>query len=265
MRLFAFAVLSLMPLPLIGQASLTSVSAQQPTWVGSPDWSAITVHMTTPAGQMGPILHRPFSAIEVRHSQQVLADGTHVDHTDTSNFYRDAEGRMRVQGTRVVVLFDPTIDATYTLHLQERVYDQYSAGGRGKSSTTIAAYGNSNHIDTPGVAGPVETVTWGQIPHGSEPVTHVETEQLGGRSIDGLLCKGTRVTVTIPAHAVGNDRELHVVNERWYSDDLMALVRSSNEDPRFGTTTYELTEVKRGDPEPSLFRLPEGFTKSARH
>ncbi len=262
MRTFLYAILA-MTSPLLAQVSLNSAAVQQPAWIGSPDWSVITVHVTTPEGQAGPILHKPFSAMEVRHSQQVLADGTHVDHSDTSQFYRDAQGRMRDEGSKVVVLFDPTIDATYTLHLQEKTYDQYSAGG-GTNSTTIAAFGNSNHINTPGVTGPVQSVTWGKIPYHSEPVTHVDTEQLGLQTIDGLTCKGTRVTMTIPAHAVGNDRDILVVNERWYSDDLMVLVKSTNDDPRFGTSSYELKDVNRNDPDPSLFKLPEGFTRRSR-
>ena len=163
---------------------------------------------------------------------------------------------MRVEGTKVIVLFDPTIDATYTLHLKDKTYDQYSAGG-GKYSTSIAAYGNSNHIDTPGVSGPVQVVKWGQIPYHSEPVTNVDTIQLGLQTINGLACKGTRVTLTIPAHAVGNDRDIHVVNERWYSDDLKVLVKSSNDDPRFGTSTYELKDVSRAEPDSSLSNFPQ--------
>ncbi len=139
MRTLCLATFVVCAPPLVAQASFTSVAAQQPAWVGSPDWSAVTVHVNTPVGQAGPILHKPFSATEVRQSQQVLSDGAHVDHSDTSQFYRDAQGRMRVEGSRVVVLFDPTIDATYTLHLKEKVYDQYSAGG-GKYSTSIAAF-----------------------------------------------------------------------------------------------------------------------------
>lgn len=262
--LLALIAAPLLTVPLLAQATYTSVAVQQPTWVGSPDWSAITVHVTQPDGQSGPIPNKPFSAIEVRHSQQVLADGAHIDHDDASKFYRDTQGRMRVEGTKVIVLFDPTIDATYTLHLQEKTYDQYSAGG-GKYSTSIAAYGNSNHIDTPGVTGPVQVVKWGQIPYHSEPVTHVDTVQLGLQTIHGLACNGTRVTLTIPAHAVGNDRDIHVVNERWYSDDLKVLVKSSNDDPRFGASTYELKEVTRAEPDPNLFKLPEGFTRSNRH
>ena len=263
MRIFSYVFLVGLTSPLLAQVSLTSVSVQQPDWVGSPDWSAITVHVMQPDGQTGPILHKPFSAVEIRHSQQVLSDGAHVDHSDTSRFYRDAQGRMRVEGEKVIVLFDPTVDATYTLHLKDKTYDQFSAGG-GKNSTTVAAYGNSHWIDTPGVTGPVEKVKWGQIPYHSEPVTHVETEQLGEKFMDGLACKGTRVTLTIPAHAVGNDRDIRVVNERWYSDDLMVLVKSTNDDPRFGISTYELTNIQRATPESSLFKLPDDFNRNSR-
>jgi hypothetical protein len=261
MRAFLYAILALMSSTMVAQVSLTSTSVQQPSWLGSPDWSAITVHVNVPEGQAGPVLHKPFSAIEVRHSQQVLPDGTHIDHSDASHFYRDAQGRMRVEGSQVVVLFDPTIDATYTVHLKEKIYDQHSAGG-GKYSTTVAAYGNSNHINTPGIVGPVQSVKFGEIPYRSDPVTHVETEQLGQKFIHGIACKGTRVAMTIPAGAVGNDRDMRVVNERWYSDDLMALVKSSNDDPRFGTSTYELQDISRSEPDPDLFKLPEGFAKS---
>jgi len=45
---------------------------------------------------------------------------------------------------------------------------------------------------------------------------------------------------------------------------LMVLVKSVNDDPRFGTSTYELTDVKRNDPDPGLFKLPGGFTRSSR-
>jgi hypothetical protein len=264
MRIALYAALFATASQLPAQASFTPVSAQQPSWVGSPDWSALTVHVNNiPDGQAGPILHKAFSAIEVRHSQQILADGAHIDHADTSRFYRDAQGRMRDEGTKVAVLFDPVVNETYTLHLQERNYEQYPAGGQ-TQSTTIAAYGNSNDIDSPGVTGPVQTVKWGQIPHGADPVTHVDTEQLGMQTINGLPCKGTRVTVTIPAHAVGNDRDIKVVNERWYSDDLMVLVKSTNDDPRFGTSSYELKDVNRSEPDPSLFKLPEGFSRSSR-
>jgi hypothetical protein len=64
----------------------------------------------------------------------------------------------------------------------------------------------------------------------------------------------------IPAGTVGNDHDLKSVSERWYSDDIKALVRSSNSDPRFGSLKYELTNISQALPDPSLFQLPAGFT-----
>jgi hypothetical protein len=96
----------------------------------------------------------------------------------------------------------------------------------------------------------------------NSPFTSPETQTQPTSS--RIPCKGTRVTVTIPAHAVGNDRDIKVVNERWYSDDLMVLVKSTNDDPRFGTSSYELKNVNRSEPDPSLFKLPEGFSRSSR-
>ena len=58
----------------------------------------------------------------------------------------------------------------------------------------------------------------------------------------------------------GNDREVKVVNETWYPDDLQIMVKSSNSDPRFGVTTYELTDILQGSPDPSLFTIPADYT-----
>jgi hypothetical protein len=51
-------------------------------------------------GQSGPVPNKPLSGVETRRMTQVLGDGTHVDRSDTSNFYRDAAGRMRSESRR---------------------------------------------------------------------------------------------------------------------------------------------------------------------
>jgi hypothetical protein len=35
---------------------------------------------------------------------------------------------------------------------------------------------------------------------------------------------------------------------------------SRQSDPRFGETTYRLTNISRGEPSPSLFEIPSDFT-----
>jgi hypothetical protein len=50
-----------------------------------------------------------------------------------------------------------------------------------------------------------------------------------------------------------------VINELWTSPDLRIIIRHNMDDPRTGTSTTNLTEVVRGDPDPSLFQPPEGY------
>lgn len=84
-------------------------------------------------------------------------------------------------------------------------------------------------------------------------------EELGSRNIEGVDAEGTRTTTTIPAGAIGNERPIEIVYERWYSKDLGMVVYSRNIDPRFGEQTYTLKNIVRAEPDPSLFSLPSGY------
>lgn len=86
-----------------------------------------------------------------------------------------------------------------------------------------------------------------------------KTEQLGTQNIEGVDCEGTRTTTTIPAGAVGNDRPIETVYEKWYSKELQLVVMSKHTDPRIGEQTYRLTNIVRSEPDPSLFSLPTGY------
>ena len=84
-------------------------------------------------------------------------------------------------------------------------------------------------------------------------------EQLGEQVLEGLLVKGTRMTDTIPAGTIGNERAIDIVTERWYSEDIDAMVLQRFSDPRSGETTYRLVNVVLGDPSPDLFQVPQGY------
>lgn len=84
-------------------------------------------------------------------------------------------------------------------------------------------------------------------------------EELGEQVLEGLLVKGTRMTDTIPAGTIGNERPIDIVTERWYSADIDAMVLQRFSDPRFGETTYRLVNVVLGEPSPDLFRVPQGY------
>ncbi|MCU1253934.1 MAG: hypothetical protein JWM83_233, partial [Candidatus Angelobacter sp.] len=90
---------------------------------------------------------------------------------------------------------------------------------------------------------------------GAEQVKH---EELGTQTIEGLSAQGKRETVTIPAGRIGNERPIEIVTETWFSPDLHTMVLRKHSDPRLGETTYRLTEIKRTEPDASLFQPPAG-------
>ncbi len=85
-------------------------------------------------------------------------------------------------------------------------------------------------------------------------------EQLGKQNIEGVEAEGTRTTVTIPAGEIGNERAIEIVSERWYSAELQLVVMTRHSDPRFGETTYKLTNINRSEPAKSLFEVPNDYT-----
>ena len=91
------------------------------------------------------------------------------------------------------------------------------------------------------------------------PASDTRTEDLGEQELQGVLAKGTRYTQVIPAGAIGNEREIEIVSEQWYSPDLETIVLRRNLDPRFGETTYQLVNLVRGEPSADLFAVPGNY------
>ena len=86
-----------------------------------------------------------------------------------------------------------------------------------------------------------------------------KTESLGTRDIEGVQAEGTRSITTIPAGAIGNERPIEIIYERWYSKELQLMVYSKHTDPRFGEQTYRLTNISRNEPDRSLFMPPADY------
>jgi TonB family protein len=86
------------------------------------------------------------------------------------------------------------------------------------------------------------------------------TERLAKQMIEGIECEGTRTVATMPAGAIGNERPIETVNETWYSPELQMMILSKRSDPRFGESTYRVTNIVRTVPESALFQIPSEYT-----
>jgi hypothetical protein len=206
----------------------------------------------------------PFSATASSESTQTLQDGTTIHRTTSSTLYRDSQGRSRREVTlsgfgplqtsgkarTMITIGDPVAGAHYMLDPVQKVAHKMTphTGGKG------GAWSNGN-------AQAFEQKMQKHMAK-EEASGEVQKESLGTQTIkeNGLNAEGTRITRTIPAGQIGNDKPMQIVFERWYSPDLQMVVKSTRIDPRFGTTTYTLTNVQRAEPAAALFTVPSDYT-----
>jgi len=81
----------------------------------------------------------------------------------------------------------------------------------------------------------------------------------------GLLAQGSQTVRTIPAGEIGNAEPMTITSITYYSPDLQIVVQSSQDDPRNGQTTYQLTVNSTENPtDTTLFQLPAGLTQRQR-
>jgi hypothetical protein len=83
---------------------------------------------------------------------------------------------------------------------------------------------------------------------------------LGTQEINGVSAQGKRTTTTIPANTIGNQQPIVMTSETWFSPELQTVVQSKHDDPRFGETTYSLTNIQKGEPPADLFQVPSDYT-----
>jgi hypothetical protein len=196
----------------------------------------------------------PFSGIAVSETTQTLADGNHITRKVQTNLYRDSQGRFRKevnlsgvgllteagQPETFIVIHDPVANVGYSLEPQRKVARRTSMEG-------------------PRTKGIVKDRMASRLQKGLADGTG-QKEDLGTQTINGVTATGTRYTRTIPAGQIGNEKPINTVYEEWYSNDLQVVVKSTRNDPRFGTRTYTLTNIQRAEPDASLFQLPTGYT-----
>ncbi len=203
----------------------------------------------------------PYSAVSVTETIQTLADGTTIDRKIQANVFRDGQGRVRRETTLPVIgplvangksnsfvmIHDPVAGTAFILHPDTKIADQLPAPGPGRKNSGALKDKFEAHIQQ-------------EIANGT-----VKKEDLGTQTINGVAAQGARYTHTIPAGQIGNDKPITTATERWYSADLQIVVKSTRTDPRFGTTTYTLTDVQRQEPSATLFTVPSDYTVRQGH
>ena len=250
-------------------AAVSSADAQTMDFLSSTNVSAPIVR------------NAPFSGEGVTTVTQTLADGTRIERTTTSKFYRDSAGRVRREQTimglaaldpsreseTLVTIVDPYARTTYVLNPATRMARRAPPppppppppGGDSRASSASGPPPPPPPPGAPPVPPPPPPPGGDVRPFPGTSLAS-RTESLGARNIDGVIAAGRRTITTIVAGQIGNDRPIEITDEQWESAELKLLVLSRHHDPRTGDVEYRLTNVSRAEPASYLFTVPSDYT-----
>ncbi len=229
------------------------------------------------------VKNSPYSAQSMTEFTQTLADGNRIHRTTNGSIARDSEGRTRREQTlsgigamastgepmKSVMISDPVAGTSYSLEphshaahvTRSTTYNTtYVTTNNGVTEKVKAERMASLNAAEKGVLDKASAEMLAKMKvraNGLEPNT--KTEDLGTQVMEGVTVQGKRVTRTIPAGEIGNERPLEIVTETWFSPELQVVVISRTSDPRSGDSVYKLTNVSRAEPDRSLFEVPADY------
>ncbi len=210
-------------------------------------------------GEMHPgkvVTGAPYSAVAITETRQTLADGNTISRKVQANVFRDSQGRTRREITLTgvgplattgesrtfVMIHDPVAGTAFVLHEDTKVAEKLRVPPGGpKHPADLQSKFNARMQE--------------EIANGT-----LKKEDLGVLTINGIKAQGTRFTRTIPAGQAGNQKPIVITNERWYSPDLQIVTKTVRNDPRFGETTYTVTNIQKQEPAAALFAVPSDYT-----
>jgi hypothetical protein len=223
----------------------------------------------------------PFSAVAQTQSTTVFHDGNRIVRTNTVHYFRDAQGRTRVErdsppfaamsavkagGTgsnrivaaanSVIVIDDPASGERINLIPQMKIATVFKLP-QGDTHVQMLSHVSQLEMAPFGLLG----LGMGLGANGMTTESSADTTSLGEKVVNGVLAAGTRVVRTIPAGALGNEKPITSTLEEWTSAELGMPVQITEQSSIGGDLRFNLQDVVRAEPDPALFTVPSDYTR----
>jgi hypothetical protein len=206
-----------------------------------------------------------FSAtIQTTHDQK-LADGNAVHGVVVTHYYRDSSGRTRgetsvlcgfgldgkLRPTISVVINDPTNHTTMSWRIdgQDKIAHVVHQDEHTLATTPPPA---------PPPLTPEQRALNAVILQHRMKNNH--TEKFSDSNIAGLACEHTRTTTTTPAGEQGNELPMESTEELCIARGIGLVMLHISDSPLYGRTETKVTDFNSGEPDPSVFAPPPGYT-----
>jgi hypothetical protein len=238
--------------------------------IGTPRGSVTTT--INPPYKYGSVTGAPYSAENTFERTQTLADGTHITEERTTSYeYRDSQGRVRMErdlvlgfyvgrvaspdDPKLIQITDPVEGVSYVLDEQQRIAHRFQL----IDAPLLKKLAQPQSNPSTGTQNSVRITSTSNSSQGP-PRPEISHESLGAQVQEGVTIVGTRTTETYPVGMVGNDRAFSVICESWAAPELHLQVLSICSDPRTGDITTRANNLSTTEPDPSLFRVPAGYS-----
>jgi hypothetical protein len=200
----------------------------------------------------------PLSAVVETENISTAADGTTVVVSFKQRVFRDVRGRTRVDQDLnpvgeppnpqlvTIAIYDPA---------HKTIVDLFPDA---KTAIKIPLDPPKRHREQSCAPIPrIEPSLLGKSLPSAQPEFHLE--ELAPDFIDGLKLRHGRQIVKYPAHSFGNKSAYSIITDFWYSQKWQVFVRVKQTGPRKTSHTVSLRDLRREEPDPALFLIPEGY------
>jgi hypothetical protein len=208
------------------------------------------------------VIDKPFRAEAHCRFVQTLNNGTRVVNETGGIQARDSLGRTYVDGNsgpRKPTIFnvrDPT-NGTDMRWQRTSEIEIEALAARGEDQPPNYRIAVVDHF--PAVKSAPESAE-DEFTCPVEPLEGLECEDLGTKTISGLVAHGVLRHKTVKPGEFGNEGPLVLTSEYWFSRELSIVVSETRNDPRHGDYTMQLENIDRTEPPASLFEVPAGYT-----
>jgi hypothetical protein len=220
---------------------------------------AIVLFVVAGFAQPRTINYSTLKATVVRTQTLPKPNGESAAVVTIATYYRDADGRTRVEQGNSVVISDPVARTTITLDLASATARVREAGPAVQPNPSAQPSLSGPAAGNAGATAPIRQVT---VTGTSEPV-----RPLGVTYVSGFSASGFRGEAVFPA---AGDRKVPTrhVSETWRSDELLLHIKTTNTESAVKPEGDEIIRqsveeykdiVKGAAVDPALFSIPAGF------
>jgi hypothetical protein len=200
-----------------------------------------------------PIANVPFSAVvEVEHSG-IRPDGSSFSFTSMRQIGRDIQGRIHNElrsGIPITSTDTPELLRVHLYDPQTRINTWFDPHAR--------VFWSQNSNQPPATVPPAPRYA-SSATQGLPQNEFTRQEDLGIREMKGISAHGIRESQAIPAESSGTGKDVVIIDEYWYSEELRINLLIKHSDPRTGTVTLKVTQVSRTEPDAAFFEVPQGY------